>query len=735
MSPVAHSPVPVDSDHLRAVAHGAWFDPHGILGPHVGADSVTVRVLRPLADRVSIRTASGRHDAAHEQDGVWVAVLPGTEVPDYRVEATYGDTTTEIDDPYRFLPTVQELDRHLIREGRHEQLWTVLGANVQEYPGELGQVHGTSFAVWAPNARAVRVIGDFNYWQGATHAMRSLGESGIWELFIPGVVAGTRYKFEILANDGSWRQKADPMARGTEVPPATASVVVQSAHRWSDDDWMTARRTNDPHTQALSVYEVHLGSWREGLSYRDLAHQLTEYVLDLGFTHVELMPVAEHPFGGSWGYQVTSYFAPTSRFGHPDDLRYLIDTLHRAGIGVIVDWVPGHFPKDEWALAQFDGTALYEHPDPLLGEQPDWGTYIFNFGRAEVRNFLVANATYWLEEFHVDALRVDAVASMLYLDYSRNEGQWRPNRYGGRENLEAISFLQEANATSYRRSPGTMMIAEESTAWPGVTAPTDYNGLGFGLKWNMGWMNDTLRYLQEEPINRRYHHGEITFSMVYAYSERYILPISHDEVVHGKGSLYGRMPGDHWQKLAGVRALLAYQWTHPGKQLLFMGQEFAQQQEWSEARGLDWWALDDPGHQGVQRALRDLNAVYKATPALWQLDHTPDGFEWIDSDDSGRNTLAYIRHGHDVPDAVVVVNFAGTPHENYRLALPSGGRWTEAYNSDAELYGGSGVGNLGSVDAMPDPHYGRPYSALVRIPPLGAVIFVAPSAGQEPDLF
>ena len=721
MSPVAHSPVPVDSDHLRAVAHGAWFDPHGILGPHVGADSVTVRVLRPLADRVSIRTASGRHDAAHEQDGVWVAVLPGTEVPDYRVEATYGDTTTEIDDPYRFLPTVQELDRHLIREGRHEQLWTVLGANVQEYPGELGQVHGTSFAVWAPNARAVRVIGDFNYWQGATHAMRSLGESGIWELFIPGVVAGTRYKFEILANDGSWRQKADPMARGTEVPPATASVVVQSAHRWSDDDWMTARRTNDPHTQALSVYEVHLGSWREGLSYRDLAHQLTEYVLDLGFTHVELMPVAEHPFGGSWGYQVTSYFAPTSRFGHPDDLRYLIDTLHRAGIGVIVDWVPGHFPKDEWALAQFDGTALYEHPDPLLGEQPDWGTYIFNFGRAEVRNFLVANATYWLEEFHVDALRVDAVASMLYLDYSRNEGQWRPNRYGGRENLEAISFLQEANATSYRRSPGTMMIAEESTAWPGVTAPTDYNGLGFGLKWNMGWMNDTLRYLQEEPINRRYHHGEITFSMVYAYSERYILPISHDEVVHGKGSLYGRMPGDHWQKLAGVRALLAYQWTHPGKQLLFMGSEFAQDAEWDEGSGLDWWLLDNPGHAGVQRLVRDLNALYRATPALWEQDFDAAGFEWLDADDADHDVLSYVRRDA-AGSAVVVVNFAGTPHESYRLALPHGGAWDEALNTDAQEYGGSGVGNLGQVHAQLVPWKGRQHSTSLRVPPLGALV-------------
>ena len=433
------------------------------------------------------------------------------------------------------------------------------------------------------------------------------------------------------------------------------------------------------------------------------------------------MPVAEHPFGGSWGYQVSSYYAPTSRFGHPDDFRYLVDTLHRAGIGVIVDWVPAHFPKDEWSLAQFDGTPLYEHPDPLLGEHPDWGTYVFNFGRSEVRNFLVANATYWLEEFHVDGLRVDAVASMLYLDYSRKPGQWRPNQYGGRENLDAISFLQEANATAYRRTPGIMMIAEESTAWPGVTAPTDANGLGFGLKWNMGWMNDTLRYMAEQPVHRRYHHNEITFSMVYAYSERFVLPISHDEVVHGKGSLYERMPGDHWQKLAGVRLLLGYQWTHPGKQLIFMGSEFAQQTEWAESRSLDWHALDDPAHQGVLRSVADLNRVYKETPALWQLDHTPDGFEWIDSDDAFRNTLAYLRKGYDAPPVAVVVNFAGIPHEGYRLALPRGGRWREIYNSDAEAYGGSGVGNLGEIEALPEPHYGRPYSASIRVPPLGVV--------------
>ncbi|HEX5333563.1 MAG TPA: 1,4-alpha-glucan branching protein GlgB, partial [Cellulomonas sp.] len=602
-----HAAVAVEQHDLRAVAHGTSHAPHSVLGPHVGESSVTIRTLRPLADAVVVVTADQKVAATHEQDGIWVAVLAGTSVPDYRIDVTYDSLTTRVDDPYRFLPTVGELDRHLVREGRHEELWTVLGANLHTYPSPLGDVTGTAFAVWAPNARAIRVIGDFNHWQGATHAMRSLGDSGVWELFVPGVGAGTRYKFEILGQDGSWRQKADPVAKGTEVPPATASVVVESHFAWGDDDWITTRSSSDPHTGPLSIYEVHLGSWRQGLSYRDLATQLTDYVVDLGFTHVEFMPVSEHPFGGSWGYQVSSYYAPTSRFGHPDDFRFLVDTLHRAGIGVLLDWVPAHFPKDEWALANFDGTPLYEHPDPLRGEQPDWGTLVFNFGRAEVRNFLVANATYWLEQFHVDGLRVDAVASMLYLDYSRQAGEWRPNMYGGRENLEAIAFMQEANATAYRRTPGVMMIAEESTAFPGVTSPTDAGGLGYGLKWNMGWMNDTLRYLAEAPINRRYHHHEATFSMVYAYSERFILPISHDEVVHGKGSLLRKMPGDDWQQLAGVRSLLAYQWSHPGKQLLFMGCELGQGTEWAESTGLDWYLLDHEPHRGVQSVVRDLN--------------------------------------------------------------------------------------------------------------------------------
>ncbi|PVU83670.1 1,4-alpha-glucan branching enzyme [Cellulomonas sp. WB94] len=719
-----HAAVAVEPHDLRAVAHGTSHAPHSVLGPHVGESSVTIRTLRPLADAVVVVTADQQVAATHEQDGIWVAVLAVTSVPDYRIDVTYDSLTTRVDDPYRFLPTVGELDRHLVREGRHEELWTVLGANTHTYPSPLGDVSGTAFAVWAPNARAIRVIGDFNHWQGSTHAMRSLGDSGVWELFVPGVGAGTRYKFEILGRDGSWRQKADPLAKGTEVPPATASVVVESHFAWSDAEWIATRSSSDPHTGPLSIYEVHLGSWRQGLSYRDLATQLTDYVVDLGFTHVELMPVSEHPFGGSWGYQVSSYYAPTSRFGHPDDFRFLVDTLHAAGIGVLLDWVPAHFPKDEWALAKFDGTPLYEHPDPLRGEQPDWGTLIFNFGRAEVRNFLVANATYWLEEFHVDGLRVDAVASMLYLDYSRQPGEWHPNVFGGRENLEAIAFMQEANATAYRRTPGVMMIAEESTAFPGVTSPTDVGGLGYGLKWNMGWMNDTLRYVAEAPINRRYHHHEATFSMVYAYSERFILPISHDEVVHGKGSLLRKMPGDDWQQLAGVRSLLAYQWSHPGKQLLFMGCELGQGTEWAESTSLDWYLLDHEPHRGVQSVVRDLNRLYRAVPALWELDHDPAGFEWIDSGDADHNVLAYLRHDSNGGTVAVVINFAGVPHEGYRLALPHGGSWIEALNTDARDYGGSGVGNMGAVHADATPHHGRPFSAVLTIPPLSGLYLI-----------
>ena len=717
-TPSPASPVP--TAELDAIAAGTHQDPHRVLGPHPDGDAVVIRTLRPLADAVVVHTADGtQHPAEHTHAGVWTATVPTPEVPDYRLQVTYGDASDVVDDPYRFLPTVGEVDLHLIAEGRHEELWTVLGANVREYPSVLGAVRGTAFAVWAPNAAAVRVVGDFNHWQGSTHAMRALGSSGVWELFVPGVAGGRRYKFEILGKDGSWRQKADPLAKGTEVPPATASVVIESSHAWTDDAWMTRRTAADVHNDPMSVYEVHLGSWRPGLSYRELADQLAEYTSELGFTHVELLPVAEHPFGGSWGYQVTSYYAPTARFGHPDDFRYLVDRLHAEGIGVLLDWVPAHFPKDEWALARFDGTPLYEHPDPLLGEQPDWGTFVFNFGRNEVRNFLVANATYWLEEFHVDGLRVDAVASMLYLDYSRSHGQWRPNVHGGRENLEAIRFIQEANATAYRRTPGIVMIAEESTAWPGVTTPTDAGGLGFGLKWNMGWMNDTLRYLAEEPINRRYHHHEITFSMVYAFSEQFVLPLSHDEVVHGKGSLVGKMPGDRWQQLANLRVLLAYQWSHPGKQLLFMGGELGQVTEWAEGASLDWHLLTDPGHAGVQRLVGDLNRLYREEPALWRIDHDPAGFTWIESGDAGHNVLAYVRQDGAGRMVAVVVSFSGTPHEGYRMRLPRGGAWREILNTDAEIYGGSGVGNMGRVSTD-----GPDNVATLRVPPLGALFLV-----------
>jgi len=724
-APAAPVVAPVDVEELQRVVEGRHHDPHAILGPHPHAGAVTIRTLRPWATGVVAVVAGAdgeaRYELVHEHGGVFTGLVPGPDVPDYRLEVSYGAEPQLLDDPYRFLPSLGEMDLHLITEGRHETLWTVLGAHEHVYPTPMGDVHGTAFAVWAPNAQGVRVVGDFNHWDGTGTPMRSLGSSGVWEVFLPGVGQGTRYKFAILGRDGVWRTKADPLARHTEHPPATASVVFTSSYRWNDEAWMTARAARDPHNSPMSTYEVHLGSWRPGLTYTQLADELVAYVVETGFTHVELMPVMEHPFAPSWGYQVTSYYAPTSRFGSPDEFRHLVDRLHQAGIGVVLDWVPAHFPKDDWALARFDGTPLYEHSDPRRGEQPDWGTYVFDFGRREVRNFLVANATYWLEEFHVDGLRVDAVASMLYLDYSRKAGDWSPNVYGGRENLEAVSFLQEANAVAYKRSPGVVTIAEESTAWPGVTRPTHLGGLGFGLKWNMGWMNDTLQYVHREPVHRQWHHNEMTFALVYAWSEQYVLPISHDEVVHGKGSLIAKMPGDRWQQLAHVRAYLAYMWAHPGKQLLFMGSEFGQYAEWSESRGLDWWLLDNADHRGVQQCLADLNRVYKDTPALWSRDNDPGGFEWIDADDSAGNTFSWLRWGHDGDAVAVVVNFSGGPHETYRIGLPFGGTWDEVVNTDSELYGGSGVGNLGSVQAEPIAWHGRPFSAVVRVPPLGAL--------------
>ncbi|OZG62448.1 glycogen-branching enzyme [Bifidobacterium lemurum] len=732
--------VPVNQSNLDAVSNAEYYNPHAILGGHLAegrhANQTTVRVLRPLAKTVTIVTQDGEYEASHEYNGVFMAVVPsvsneyGFGVPDYRVRVSYEDgTTLTQDDPYRYLPTLGEMDTYLFGEGRHERLWEALGARVIRYDDPMGgadgtpgePVVGTSFSVWAPNAHAVRVIGNFNSWDGRRHAMRALGSSGVWEIFIPGVGAGEVYKYEILNANYEWIQKADPMERSHEIPPATGSVVAESTHEWGDDAWMERRRTTDPHNGPVSIYEMHANSWRTDVSnYRELADKLVPYIEKMGFTHVEFMPLAEHPFSGSWGYQVTGYYAVDSRLGSPDDFKYLVDKLHEAGIGVIMDWVPAHFPKDAFALGRFDGTPLYEDPDPTRGEHPDWGTYIFNFGRREVRNFLVANACFWLGEYHVDALRVDAVSSMLYLDYSREDGQWHPNIYGGRENLEAIDFLKEANATAYKNNPGVMMIAEESTAYPGITAPTNAGGIGFGLKWNMGWMHDTLAYLHEEPINRKWHHNEITFSMVYAYSEHYVLPISHDEVVYGKGALFGKMPGNDWQRYAGVRALFSYQWAHPGKKLTFMGNEFAQYGEWNHNTSIDWDCLNWREHQGIQEMVADLNAFYKDTPALWSQDFTSDGFQWLTSDDADHNTLSFLRLGSQGEEVVVVTNFSGEAWQNYQVPLPHGGRWTEAFTTDDLKYGGSDIHN-GTFEATAGEYHARPASARLTIPALGTV--------------
>ncbi len=703
---------------IDSLVHGYHPRPHDWLGQHPVDDGFVVRALRPLAKGVTaVLTDGERVDLQHVDQGLWQGFYTGEGRP-YVLETAYDGAIWTAEDPYRFVPSFGDIDRYLWGEGRHEQPWHVFGSHYRPHEG----VDGTSFAVWAPHAQAVRVKGDFNGWNGTGYSMRRLDDTGVWELFVPGLAPGTSYKYEILTPAGAWVERADPFANWAEVPPATASKVTHSQFTWSDSEWLEKRAASDPHNGAMSVYEMHLGSWRPGLGYRELADELIDYLTDLNFTHVEFMPLAEHPFGGSWGYQVTGYFAPTSRFGHPDDLRYLIDRLHNAGIGVIMDWVPAHFPKDEWALANFDGEPLFEHSDPRRGEQKDWGTLVFNFGQSQVRNFLVASGLYWLEEFHIDGLRVDAVASMLYLDYSREEGEWLPNKDGGRENLEAISFLQEANATAYKRNPGIVMIAEESTSWPGVTKPTAGGaGLGYGLKWNMGWMHDTLDYIATDPMYRSHHHNEITFSFVYAWSENFLLPISHDEVVHGKGSLLHKMPGDQWQKLANVRAYLSFMWAHPGKQLLFMGQEFGQPSEWSEERGLDWWILDQPVHQGLLALVRRLNAVYRTEPALWEQDNSPEGFGWLDASDAANNVVGFTRWSRNGECIASLFNFSGRPIGPYRVGLPSAGVWEEVLNTDAVEYGGSGVGNFGAVTATDEPWSGQPASAEVTLPPLGGL--------------
>ncbi|MFI9567756.1 1,4-alpha-glucan branching enzyme [Streptomyces rishiriensis] len=701
---------------------GAHHDPHALLGAHPVPGGVLFRALRPFAEAVSVVIDGDATALTSQGDGLFAAVLPLAETPAYTLLVSYDGVEHKVDDPYRFLPALGDLDLHLIREGRHEELWKALGAEPMAHQG----VVGTRFTVWAPNAQGVRVAGDFCFWDGTAFPMRSLGSSGVWELFLPGIGEGARYKFEITSRYGHRFLKADPMARRSEVPPDTASIVHASHYEWADQEWMAHRGDVPVHVAPFSVYEVHLPSWRPGLTYRQLAEVLPAYVGDLGFTHVEFMPVAQHPFSGSWGYQVTGFYAPASRLGTPDDFKYLVDALHRAGIGVIVDWVPAHFPKDDWALGRFDGDPLYEPGDSRRAEHPDWGTFEFDFGRVEVRNFLVANAAYWCEEFHIDGLRVDAVASMLYLDYSRDSGQWTPNVFGGREDLDAMAFLQEMNATVYRRSPGVVTIAEESTAWEGVTRPTDSGGLGFGLKWNMGWMHDSLQYMAKEPVHRKYHHNEMTFSMVYAYSENYVLPISHDEVVHGKQALVSKMPGDWWQRRANHRAYLGFMWAHPGKQLLFMGQEFAQGAEWSEEHGPEWWLLD-PGyasagdHRGVQDLVRDLNAVYRATPALWERDTDPAGFRWVLGDAADDNVFAFLRHDAHGAPLLAVSNFSPVVRHDYPLTVPGDvPAWREVLNTDAGRYGGSGVGGAAPVAS-------REGALRLTLPPL-ATVWLAPTS-------
>ncbi|MGM1059622.1 1,4-alpha-glucan branching protein GlgB [Saccharothrix sp. Mg75] len=711
MTGVLSSPEEVDRLLL-----GDHHDPHSLLGPHREGGDTVVRTVQPGALAVAVLAGGARHPLREVSHGLFAGVVPG-EPADYLLEVERPGDTRVVGDPYAAEPTVTPADLELIARGEHPRLWDVLGAHPRD--------GGVSFAVWAPHARGVRVAGDFDSWDGRGTPLRRLG-AGVWEVFVPGVRVGCRYKFRVLGADGAWHEHADPMAFATEAPPATASVVTSSRHAWRDGSWVAARRATDWHASPISVYEVHLGSWRPGLSYRELAHELGEHVLETGFTHVELMPVTEHPFGGSWGYQTTSYFAPTARFGGPDDLRYLVDHLHSLGIGVVLDWVPAHFPRDAWALARFDGTPLYEHPDPRRGEHPDWGTYIFDLGRPEVRGFLTASALYWLTEFHLDGLRVDAVASMLYLDYSRPDGEWLPNEHGGRENLEAVEFLRGLNDAVTARCPGVLVFAEESTTWPGVTAD---DGLRFDYKWNMGWMHDALRYLGNDPVHRAAHHGGITHSVDYAWGERYLLPLSHDEVVHGKGSLWQRMPGDDRLKAAGVRSLLAYQWAHPGKKLLFMGCEFGQPWEWDANGSLGWWLLDDEGtggdgdvnlHRGVRRAVADLNAAYRREPALHTLDGTPAGFSWISADDADHNVVAFARHGADGSVLVCALNFAGVAHRGHRLGLPHAGAWREVLNTDAPEYGGAGVVN-GVVRAVADPLGGLPASAELDLPACGAV--------------
>jgi 1,4-alpha-glucan branching enzyme len=720
----------VDPLAVAALAGGRIADPFAFLGPHPTPNGRIVRVFVPGAEGVDVieRGSTKKRGTLLQADasGLFAGFVPGDQA--YRLRIYWPGAVQETEDPYSFGPVLAERDLHLFAEGAHWRLAETLGAAPVEHEG----IAGVSFAVWAPKARRVSVVGDFNSWDGRRNPMRLRHEAGVWEIFIPRLAAGARYKFEIVAPDGrTLPQKADPLARATETPPATASIVAAlPAHRWTDADWMAARSARQSGAAPIAIYEVHAASWLrpEGrtdgvLSWDGLAERLIPYVCELGFTHIELMPIMEHPFGGSWGYQPLSQFAPSGRFGPPEGFARFVDSCHRAGIGVILDWVPAHFPSDAHGLAQFDGTALYEHADPREGFHRDWKTLIYNLGRREVQGFLIASALFWLETLHVDGLRVDAVASMLYRDYSRLPGEWVPNRYGGRENLEAVDFLRRLNAIIAERCPGAMTIAEESTAWPGVTAPVDQGGLGFSFKWNMGWMHDTLHYLGDDPIYRRWRHNDMTFGLVYAFSERFVLPLSHDEVVYGKGSLYERAPGDHWRKLANLRAYFTFMWTHPGKKLLFMGGEIGQPREWSHDGEIDWDRLGDPLHAGLQRLTADLNGLYAAQPALHATDCEPWGFEWVAGADAEASVFAYLRRGPDGACLLIVLNMTPVIRNDYRIGAPAPGFWREIFNSDAGLYGGSGVGNPPGIETTASPAHGRAHSLAVTLPPLAAMIF------------
>jgi len=711
---------------LDALAKGRYNDPFSLLGIHVERGLRMVRTLQPQASTVTLLTAGGEvlvpMQKVHPQ-GLFEAEMPA-RMRRYRLRVTQANGNSyEVEDPYRFPTTLGDLDLFLMGQGSHRDIFRKLGAHSMKVLG----VRGTVFAVWAPNASRVSVIGSFNDWDGRRHIMRLHHGNGIWEIFIPGVGQGDKYKFEMLDQDGGLLPiKSDPLGQYHEAPPGNASVVYQSRYRWRDNKWNSAKVTTPDMFQAISIYEVHLGSWQRCgeensyLTYRQLADKLVAYVQQMNFTHVEFLPVTEYPFDGSWGYQPIGMFAPTQRFGDPDDFRYLVDSFHQAGIAVIMDWVPAHFPKDEHGLRHFDGTALYEHEDPRKGEHTDWGTLIFNYGRKEVINYLVGSALYWIDEFHIDALRVDAVASMLYLDYSREEGEWLPNKDGGNEHLEAVDFIRELNEIIHTYSATS--YAEESTAWPGVSRPTDAGGLGFTYKWNMGWMNDTLSYMSEDPVHRKYHHNKMTFGLVYAFDENFVLPLSHDEVVHGKGSMLGKMPGDDWQRFANLRAYYGFMYAHPGKKLLFMGAEIAQEREWNHDASLDWHLLAEPKHKGIQSLVRDLNQVYRETGALHELDFKAEGFEWLDWQDSDSSLLSWVRRGADGSFVICISNFTPLVRSGYRLGVPTAGCYTELINTDAEKYGGSGIGFIGEIHSQDVEAHGRQQSLQIDLPPLATVI-------------